>query len=73
MSIRPIQQAHQRYSGGRWVGRRNHITHGYFQVDYDTLWNVPAIEVPALIEPIKAIIASLAVDESSADDSAVEQ
>lgn len=60
-----IQAAHPEVPWREMVGMRNHITHGYFQVDYDTLWNVLAVDVPALVEPVKAILAALEADEST--------
>lgn len=45
-----------------WVdiyGMRNRITHGYFSVNLDTVWNVVEIHIPALRQHIEPILASV--------------
>jgi uncharacterized protein with HEPN domain len=54
-----IQLAYPDVPWRQIVGMRNHITHGYFEVDYDTLWNVLAIDVPAVVPLIQAILETL--------------
>lgn len=41
------------------VGMRNHITHGYFDVDVDGLWNVLVRDLPRLLPQIRVVLAEL--------------
>lgn len=40
------------------IGMRNRVTHGYFDVDLDVLWDVISVEVPKLTPQIRAILDS---------------
>jgi uncharacterized protein with HEPN domain len=44
------------------VGMRNHVIHGYFDVDHDILWNVITIRLPELVPQIRAILDALPDD-----------
>lgn len=41
------------------IATRHRITHGYFDVDLDTLWEIVTVALPAVLSDIKAILASL--------------
>jgi uncharacterized protein with HEPN domain len=46
----------QQIAGVPWtqvVGMRNHLVHGYFDVNLDLVWNVVRLELPALLAAIK--------------------
>jgi uncharacterized protein with HEPN domain len=36
-------------------GMRNHITHGYFDIDLGAIWNVTKMSVPELLDQLDAI------------------
>lgn len=49
-----------KYSQLLWremVGMRNRLTHAYFEVDLDIVWEVVTQDLPPLIEELEAIIA----------------
>lgn len=35
-------------------GARNRLIHGYFDVDYDVVWQIVSIDLPALIVKLRA-------------------
>jgi uncharacterized protein with HEPN domain len=37
-------------------GMRNHLSHGYFKIDYEIVWNVIQRNLPDLHEKIKALL-----------------
>jgi len=38
------------------TGMRNHLVHGYFDVDLDMLWNTANLDLPMLLIKLKKII-----------------
>jgi uncharacterized protein with HEPN domain len=40
------------------IAMRNRITHGYFELDMGTVWNVVEREIPKLLPRIRAILES---------------
>lgn len=40
-------------------GMRNRIVHAYFEIDVDLLWDTLHHDLPALIEQLEAVLASL--------------
>ncbi|MCH9028953.1 MAG: DUF86 domain-containing protein [Bacteroidetes bacterium] len=38
------------------TGMRNHLVHGYFDVDLDMLWNTVKLDLPMLLIKLKKII-----------------
>jgi uncharacterized protein with HEPN domain len=38
------------------IAMRNRIVHGYFDIDYDQVWNAITKELPPLIESIKGFL-----------------
>jgi uncharacterized protein with HEPN domain len=47
---------YERYPGIPWlkvIGARNRIIHGYDVVDYDIVWDIATVEVPALIAALE--------------------
>ena len=38
------------------INLRNHLVHGYDQIDYDALWEIVQNDLPPLIEQLKAIV-----------------
>ena len=49
-------------------GMRNRIAHGYFEVNFDTVWDTVKLSLPALIESLAAIPASAIEKENSKSD-----
>lgn len=41
------------------VSMRNRLTHGYFEVNLDILWNVLQNDIPSLITALRSILESL--------------
>jgi len=38
------------------IGARNRLVHGYFDVDYDILWNILARDLPQLANSIRELL-----------------
>lgn len=38
------------------IGARNHLIHGYFDVDYDVVWQIVQVDLPALIKNLRQLI-----------------
>ncbi len=41
-------------------GMRNRLAHGYYQIDFDVVWDTPASELSPLLAQLNAALASLA-------------
>jgi uncharacterized protein with HEPN domain len=53
----------------RWrviTDMRNRVTHGYFDIDLDVVWNTVTRDLPTLQESVTRIVAEL---DSEAEDS----
>ena len=57
-----VRQAHPEVPWSEMIGMRNHITHGYYQIDNNTMWNVLTIDLPATVPLIEAILPELPED-----------
>ena len=38
------------------VGMRNHLVHGYFDIDLDRVWGTVTEDLPALVDELEAIL-----------------
>ncbi|MBI4218442.1 MAG: DUF86 domain-containing protein [Elusimicrobia bacterium] len=38
------------------IGARNHLIHGYFDVDYDVIWQIVQTDLPSLIKNLKELL-----------------
>ncbi|MDA3631160.1 DUF86 domain-containing protein [Saccharopolyspora oryzae] len=56
---REIQRKHPGVPWRQMIAMRNRITHGYFDLDLNTVWNVVDREIPKLLPQIRAILASV--------------
>jgi uncharacterized protein with HEPN domain len=54
-----VQSAYPDVPWAAIIGMRHRITHGYFDIDLDTLWEVITRALPALLPQIRAILDSL--------------
>jgi uncharacterized protein with HEPN domain len=50
-------------------GMRNRIAHGYFDINLDVVWETVVMALPALSAQLDSLLAELASDAPSADDS----
>jgi len=60
------QDFRQQYPQIEWkavAGMRDKLIHGYFEVDYDIVWNVVINELPKLQQDIKQIIYQESMDQ----------
>lgn len=55
----PFKVAHQQIPWNKIRGLRNIVTHMYWAVDYDIIWQVVTHEIPVLNKQIEVISASL--------------
>ncbi|MDO8730553.1 MAG: DUF86 domain-containing protein [Candidatus Omnitrophota bacterium] len=39
------------------AGTRDRLTHGYFDVDYDVVWEIISADLPALVTQLKKLVA----------------
>jgi uncharacterized protein with HEPN domain len=46
------------------IGTRHRLVHGYDQIDYDILWKIVSVELPGILEQLKAILAEEHKNES---------
>lgn len=46
----PFRNDHPDVPWGDIVAMRNRIAHGYREIDFDRVWDVASVEVPALLE-----------------------
>ena len=47
------------HSGIPWkqmIATRNHLIHGYFDIDFDIIWNILKNDLPELINNLKVIV-----------------
>ncbi|MEU5849541.1 HepT-like ribonuclease domain-containing protein [Saccharopolyspora shandongensis] len=56
---RDVQRAHPQVPWRQMIAMRNRITHGYFELDMGTVWNVVDREIPRLLPQIRAILGSV--------------
>lgn len=40
------------------VGMRNRLVHGYFDIDYEVVWNTVKLDLPSLIDRLEPIVGS---------------
>jgi len=52
----PFKKKHSEIPWEIIVGTRNRLIHGYFDVNFDVIWNTVTIELPALIKQLKKIL-----------------
>lgn len=53
----PFQAAHPEIPWVALRGTRNRLIHGYFDVDYDVLWQIVRTDLPPLIRRLHELIA----------------
>ena len=51
-----FKDAHPEVPWRRIAGARNHLIHGYFDVDHDILWQIITVSVPELIGLVEPIV-----------------
>ncbi|MXZ13827.1 MAG: DUF86 domain-containing protein [Candidatus Dadabacteria bacterium] len=48
--------AHAEIPWQKIVGMRNHLVHGYFQIDLEQVWNTVQQDIPSLIHILKLLV-----------------
>lgn len=51
-----LRQRHPEIPWRQVVGMRNRVVHGYFEVDFDLLWDVVTLDIPKLHAQLVAIL-----------------
>jgi uncharacterized protein with HEPN domain len=51
-----VQAAYPNVPWMEMIGARNHLIHGYDQVDFDILWNIVHNDLPDLIKRLEKIV-----------------
>ena len=51
-----IKRANPTIPWQQMIGTRNHLIHGYFDIDYDIIWKILENDLPSLIQSLKKII-----------------
>lgn len=54
-----LREAHSEIPWKEIAGTRDHLSHGYDNLDYQVLWDAVETDIPALLETIKSILKSL--------------
>ena len=52
----PFQRSHPGLPWQAMRGARNRLIHGYFDVDYDVVWQIVSADLPVLIPKLRALI-----------------
>jgi len=50
-----FQNAHPQIAWKEMIGARNHLIHGYYEVDYDIVWQILEDDLPPLIQELAKI------------------
>lgn len=51
-----IRDSHPNIAWKEIVGVRNHLIHGYFDVDHDIVWQILTLDLPSLIVELEKIL-----------------
>ena len=51
-----FREAHPQTPWAKIIGMRHRVVHDYLHVDYDIIWGVVSIDLPALIEVLAGIL-----------------
>ena len=51
-----LRDAHPQTPWAKIIGMRNRVVHGYLHVDYDIVWGVATVDLPALIEILASVL-----------------
>lgn len=54
-----VQRAHPEVPWRQIIATRNRITHGYFDVDLNALWEIITADLPMVLPHIRAILGAL--------------
>ncbi len=54
-----IQQQHTSLPWTDIIGMRHRLTHGYFSVDMDRVWDTVTVDLPALARELEGVLSSL--------------
>jgi uncharacterized protein with HEPN domain len=53
-----FQDSHLQIAWKEMIGARNHLIHGYYEVDYDIVWQILTDDLPLLIKELEKIVPS---------------
>ena len=51
-----FQDKHPTIAWKEMIGARNHLIHGYYEVDYDIVWQILEDDLPSLIKELETIV-----------------
>ena len=51
-----FQNSHPQIAWKEMIGARNHLIHGYYEVDYDIVWQILEDDLPPLIQELEKIV-----------------
>lgn len=51
-----LRESHPHIAWKEIIGARHHLIHGYFDVDYDIVWQILTSDLPPLIAELEKII-----------------
>lgn len=51
-----FQIAHPEIAWKEMIGARNHLIHGYYEVDYDIVWQILKEDLPSLINELEKVV-----------------
>lgn len=54
-----VQEAHPDVPWRAIIGTRHRLSHGYFEIDLDILWEVITNDIPAVLPEIRKILSTL--------------
>ena len=50
------RDAHRQIPWDKIIGTRHRLVHGYDTVDHEVLWDIVALDIPPLIEQLRAVL-----------------
>lgn len=63
-----VQEAHPDVPWRAIIGTRHRLSHGYFEVDLDILWEVVTSDIAAVLPKIRSILSTLEPDSQTDAD-----
>jgi uncharacterized protein with HEPN domain len=51
-----FQDGHPKIAWKEMIGARNHLIHGYYEVDYDIVWQILKDDLPPLIQELEKAV-----------------
>ena len=54
-----LKREHPEIEWSKIIGMRNKLAHGYFDIDYDLMWDIVRLQIPQLITRLEPLVDQL--------------